>query len=292
MIRFSPDRIRRGIISGLLVFSTLSAQTLPKIEHLDIDAKETGLQIEILFSDPLGKEDVSSWIEQQKWFILNFYNIELPSPDFAEDNTTYPVEEILQARTSDNALQLSFHTGRSLGSFDVIRNDEEKRILIVLVYADFVKPKDVNPSFVFPDLNDAQRKHHPLSWKDNRVRTSIRILCDTKGLPIYVDNKIVGYTPLDDPVDVLPGWHKVGYFPQDFSRDPDIRTPKEKMMFDIMRMGLLDIFIEEGKEETIVLNYQTLDEDVIDYNRRSMASTWVGLSMFFMMMLLLSWGLI
>ena len=63
-------------------------------------------------------------------------------------------------------------------------------------------------------------------------------------------------------------------------------------MFDILRMGLLDIYIEEGKEETIVLSYQTLDEDVIDYNKRFMASTWVGLSMFFMMILLMSWGLI
>ena len=63
-------------------------------------------------------------------------------------------------------------------------------------------------------------------------------------------------------------------------------------MFDILRMGLLDIYIEEGKEETIVLSYQTLDENVIDYNKRFMASAWVGLSMFFMMILLMSWGLI
>ena len=233
-----------------------------------------------------------SWIEQRKWFILNFYNIEHPNSGFGVTYTKFPVVEILQVKTSDNALQLSFHIGRPLGSFDVIRLDEENRILIVLVYADFVEPKDVNPSFIFPELKDAQRKHHPLSWKDNRARTSIRILCDTKGLPIYVDNQIVGKTPLTDPIDVLPGWHKVGYFPQDFSQDSEIQTSKEKMMFDILRMGLLDIYIEEGKEETIVLSYQTLDEDVIDYNKRFMASTWVGLSMFFMMILLMSWGLI
>jgi hypothetical protein len=288
MASISHGRTIWGILSTLLVFSSLGAQTFPKIEHLEINEKDTGLQIELLFSGPLGSEDVSSWIEQRKWFILNFYNIEHPNSGFGVTYTKFPVVEILQVKTSDNALQLSFHIGRPLGSFDVIRLDEENRILIVLVYADFVEPKDVNPSFIFPELKDAQRKHHPLSWKDNRARTSIRILCDTKGLPIYVDNQIVGKTPLTDPIDVLPGWHKVGYFPQ----DPEVRTSKEKMMFDILRMGLLDIYIEEGKEETIVLSYQTLDEDVIDYNKRFMASTWVGLSMFFMMILLMSWGLI
>jgi hypothetical protein len=292
MASISHGRTIWGILSTLLVFSSLGAQTFPKIEHLEINEKDTGLQIELLFSGPLGSEDVSSWIEQRKWFILNFYNIEHPNSGFGVTYTKFPVVEILQVKTSDNALQLSFHIGRPLGSFDVIRLDEENRIIIVLVYADFVEPKDVNPSFIFPELKDAQRKHHPLSWKDNRARTSIRILCDTKGLPIYVDNQIVGKTPLTDPIDVLPGWHKVGYFPQDFTQDPEVRTSKEKMMFDILRMGLLDIYIEEGKEETIVLSYQTLDEDVIDYNKRFMASTWVGLSMFFMMILLMSWGLI
>jgi hypothetical protein len=292
MASISHGRTIWGILSTLLVFSSLGAQTFPKIEHLEINEKDTGLQIELLFSGPLGSEDVSSWIEQRKWFILNFYNIEHPNSGFGVTYTKFPVVEILQVKTSDNALQLSFHIGRPLGSFDVIRLDEENRIIIVLVYADFVEPKDVNPSFIFPELKDAQRKHHPLSWKDNRARTSIRILCDTKGLPIYVDNQIVGKTPLTDPIDVLPGWHKVGYFPQDFSQDSEIQTSKEKMMFDILRMGLLDIYIEEGKEETIVLSYQTLDEDVIDYNKRFMASTWVGLSMFFMMILLMSWGLI
>ena len=36
-------------------------------------------------------------------------------------------------------------------------------------------------------------------------------------------------------------------------------------MNDILVMGRLDVFVDEGKHETIVLNYQTLDEEVIDY---------------------------
>ena len=56
-------------------------------------------------------------------------------------------------------------------------------------------------------------------------------------------------------------------------------------------MGRLDVFVEEGKHETIVLNYQTLDEEVIDYNKRFQTGSMVGFSLFFTMILLMSWGL-
>ena len=77
---------------------------------------------------------------------------------------------------------------------------------------------------------------------------------------------MVGISPLKNSIDVLPGWHKVGYFPNDYSKDSNKLTSKEKILNDILVMGRLDVFVEEGKEETIVLNYQTLDEEVVDYN--------------------------
>ena len=66
---------------------------------------------------------------------------------------------------------------------------------------------------------------------------------------------------------------------------------KEKMLNDILVMGRLDVFVEEGKNETIVLNYQTLDEEVIDYNKRFQTGSIFGFSLFFTMILLMSWGL-
>ena len=122
-------------------------------------------------------------------------------------------------------------------------------------------------------------------------RTMLEIICDTKGLPVYVDNQLVGYSPLKNPIDVLPGWHKVGYFPNNSSQDSDRLSPKDKMVNDILIMGRLDVFVEEGKHETIVLNYQSLEEDVIDYNKRFQTGTWTGFSLFFLMILLMSWGL-
>ena len=57
---------------------------------------------------------------------------------------------------------------------------------------------------------------------------NIRNLCDTKGLPIYVDGHLVDIS-LKNPIDVLPGWHKVGYFPNDYTKDNNVLI-KEKIM--------------------------------------------------------------
>ena len=121
----------------------------------------------------------------------------------------------------------------------------------------------------------------------NFIRNRLRY----KRSPIYVDGQMVGISPLNGSIDVLPGWHKVGYFPNDYSRDSNKLTSKEKILNDILVMGRLDVFVEEGKHETIVLNYQTLDEEVIDYNKKFQTGTVVGFSLFFTMILLMSWGL-
>ena len=261
----------------------LSSKTIPT---------ETGVKLEFIFSSNIKKEDVSSWIEQGNWFILNFYNIIRPEPGFFKNLITYPVREVEEKWIQNsNSLQLSIQVNRNVGIFDVLFHDEGRKIDIVITYSDFVEAKDANPSFVFPDFKDSKKKSHPLSWKEVRERTSLEIICDTKGLPIYVDGQMVGISPLEGSIDVLPGWHKVGYFPNDYSKNSNKLTSKEKMLNDIIVMGRLDVFVEEGKHETIVLNYQTLDEEVIDYNKRFQTGSMVGFSLFFTMILLMSWGL-
>ena len=53
---------------------------------------ETGVKLEFIFSSNIKKEDVSSWIEQENWFILNFYNIIRPELGFFKNLITYPVK--------------------------------------------------------------------------------------------------------------------------------------------------------------------------------------------------------
>lgn len=281
-----------GIIELTLLPSMVYAQDMPLILSSKTTPTETGIRFEFLLSSYIKRDDVSSWIEQENWFILNFYNVIRPKSEFFNNLITYPVRKVDQSWIQNsNSLQLSIQINRSIGIFDVLIHDKGRKIEIVITYSDFIEAKEKNPSYVFPDLKDSKKKSHPLSWKDSRERTSLEIICDTKGLPIYLDGQMVGVSPLKNPIDVLPGWHKVGYFPNDYSKDSNKLTSKEKLLNDILVMGRLDVFIEEGKHETIVLNYQTLDEEVIDYNKRFQTGTMVGFSLFFTMILLMSWGL-
>jgi len=286
----TPSKSHWGMLLWVIFCSISMNQDLPVALSSKIEATETGLRIEFEFSSHIERADVSSWIEQKNWFILNFYNIIRPESDFFHNLISYPIQDI-QQNWSQNSLQLSIQISRSIGMFDVLLDDLKSKVVIVLTYADYVEEKEVNPSFVFPTPKDAQKRSHPTSWKDARERTTLEIMCDTKGLPIYVDGHLVGNSPLKNPVDVLPGWHKVGYFPNDYTQDVNALTSKEKIMNDILVMGRLDVFVEEGTHETIVLNYQTLGEEVIDYNKRFQSGTMIGLSLFFMTILLMSWGL-
>ena len=292
MKTFFSSTLLWGIISLIVIPNVVLSQDLPQILSSKTMPTETGVKLEFVLSSYIKKDDVSSWIEQDNWFILNFYNVIRPESEFFKNLITYPVREVEQAwLQNSNSLQLSIQVNRSIGIFDVLIHDEGRTVSIIITYSDFIEAKEVNPSFVFPDLKNSQKKSHPLSWKDVRERTSLEIICDTKGLPIYVDGQMVGISPLKNSIDVLPGWHKVGYFPNDYSKDSNKLTSKEKILNDILVMGRLDVFVEEGKEETIVLNYQTLDEEVVDYNKRFQTGTMVGFSLFFTMILLMSWGL-
>ena len=166
---------------------------------------ETGLKIEFQLSSYIERADISSWIEQDKWFIINFYNIIRPAWKIFDEIIGYPIRD-LQQTWSQNS-QLSMQINRSIGIFDVILHDQGRKVLIILTYSDHVEEKKLS-IFCIPDLKDAQ-KTHPTSWKDARERTTLEIICDTEGLPIYVDGHLVGYSPLKNRVDVLPGWHRL-----------------------------------------------------------------------------------
>ena len=107
------------------------AQDLPVLLSSKSEETETGLRIEFQFSSHIERADVSSWIEQKNWFILNFYNIIRPEPDFFQNISSYPIQDIQQS-WSQNALQLSIQISLSIGMFDVIIDDKNNLVSIVL----------------------------------------------------------------------------------------------------------------------------------------------------------------
>jgi len=283
-----------------LFFTQLFGQGQSKIVHADIISENDKVEISFVFDNIIDRDDVSGWIDRTNYFTLSLFNIFLNSGDIFDKEFKYPLISVETADT-EGSPQIIFHTAKALESYQLIRHSKGKNLLVILHYSSdeekVVKEDgELVQSFIVEELPDTfdvmkDRWRHPATWKDARERSSIRILCDTKDLPIYVDNQLVGKSPLDFAVDVLPGWHQVGYFPNDPAMMPNPRSPKEKMMDNILRMGILDVYVEEGKEQEIVLNYQNLDQDVIAFQKSIMAGSWIGFSLFFVLIMLISWGI-
>ena len=288
----------------LLYFSLflvqLFGQGQSKIVHADIVSETDKIEISFIFDEIIDRDDVSGWIDRTNYFTLSLFNISLALNKIIDKEHKYPLISVETADT-DGSVQMIFHTAKALDSYQLIRHSKGKNLLVILNYLSDDKKNikdegELVKSFIVEELPDTfdvmkDRWRHPRNWKDARERSSIRILCDTKDLPIYVDNQLVGKSPLDFAVDVLPGWHQVGYFPNDPALMPNPRSPKEKMMDSILRMGVLDVYVEEGKEQEIVLNYQSLDQDVLAYQKSITAGSWIGFSLFFVLIMLVSWGI-
>ena len=288
------------LIQWFFFLSFLIGQGQSKIVHADIISEPDKVEITFIFDEIIDRDDVSGWIDRNNYFTLSLFNVSMGSRDIFSKKYKYPLISVETVDT-DGSVQIIFNTARVLDSYQLIRHSKGKNLLVILNYLKEEKQLDKEEgelvqSFIVEELPDTfdimkDRWRHPKTWKDARERSSIRILCDTEDLPIYVDNQLVGLSPLEYAVDVLPGWHQVGYFPTDPALIPAPRSPKEKMMDNILRMGILDVYVEEGKEQEIVLNYQNLDQDVLAFQRSITAGSWIGFSLFFLLIMLISWGI-
>ena len=288
------------LVFGFLFLSYLSGQSQSSIVHADILSESDKIEITFVFDEIIDRDDVSGWIDRNNYFTLSLFNVSMSSNEIFDKKFKYPLLSVESADT-DGSVQIIFNTARALDGYQLIRHSKGKNLLVILNYLAEEEQIDKEEgelvqSFIVeesPDTFDIMkdRWRHPKTWKDDRQRSSIRILCDTENLPIYVDNQLVGKSPLEYAVDVLPGWHQVGYFPTDPALTPVPRSPKEKMMDNILRMGILDIYVEDGKEQEIVLNYQNLDQDVLAFQRSISAGSWIGFSLFFLLIMLISWGI-
>ncbi len=288
------------LIQWVFFLSFLIGQGQSKIVNADIISEPDKVEITFIFNEIIDRDDVSGWIDRNNYFTLSLFNVSMGSRDIFSKKYKYPLISV-ETADSDGSVQIIFNTARVLDSYQLIRHSKGKNLLVILNYLNEEKQLDKEKgelvqSFIVEELPDTfdimkDRWRHPKTWKDARERSSIRILCDTEDLPIYVDNQLVGKSPLEYAVDVLPGWHQVGYFPTDPALIPAPRSPKEKMMDNILRMGILDVYVEEGKEQEIVLNYQNLDQDVLAFQRSITAGSWIGFSLFFLLIMLISWGI-
>ena len=129
-----------------------------------------------------------------------------------------------------------------------------------------------------------------IEWDEKREPiTAIQIFCDTEGIPIFVDGIQVGASPIKEAIQVAPGWHQVSYFPPNMSINTGSLSQNRKMR-DLIQIARQDVLVEEGKTVRVVLSYRSLEGEALEYEQRLSSSRWVGLSMVFVIIGLITWA--
>ena len=130
-----------------------------------------------------------------------------------------------------------------------------------------------------------------IEWDEKREPiTAIQIYCDTEGIPIFVDGIQVGASPIKEAVQVAPGWHQVSYFPPNMNINTGSMSQNRKMR-DLIQIARQDVLVEEGKTVRVVLSYRSLEGEALEYEQRLSSSRWVGLSMVFVLVGLMTWAM-
>jgi len=145
------------------------------------------------------------------------------------------------------------------------------KILIILLF-----------SFSFSQEIDWNKKPTPI--------TALQIFCDTDGIPIFLNGMQVGASPIKDPIQVAPGWHQVSYFPPNMLLNTQSISQNKKMR-DMIHLARQDILVEEGKTVRVVLSYRSIEAEAMSYENKLSSSRLIGLTMVFISLGLLSWGL-
>ena len=137
-------------------------------------------------------------------------------------------------------------------------------------------------SFPFSQEIDWNKKPTPI--------TALQIFCDTDGIPIFLNGMQVGASPIKDPIQVAPGWHQVSYFPPNMLLNTQSISQNKKMR-DMIHLARQDILVEEGKTVRVVLSYRSIEAEALSYENKLSSSRLIGLTMVFISLGLLSWGL-
>ena len=130
-----------------------------------------------------------------------------------------------------------------------------------------------------------------IEWDEKREPiTAIQIFCDTEGIPIFVDGIQVGASPIKEAIQVAPGWHQVSYFPPNMNINTGSMSQNRKMR-DLIQIARQDVLVEEGNTVRVVLSYRSLEGEALEYEQRLSSSRWVGLSMVFVLIGLMTWAM-
>jgi len=181
---------------------------------------------------------------------------------------------------------------------------------------EFRKEKEV-PNFLQTEresLNYSSNDNEQYHWKDRigvmRPETmarrqndpgfmyynnsGINVEANIDGVPIYIDGKYVGETPLKRPVQVEPGWHQVSGFSPVYTQlasnkglqyvgyDPIIENNK--------LYGATTVYTEGGKMETVELRFNQMGDTPKKWKEVSGGMN-IGIPMILFIFGMMTWGM-
>jgi len=122
----------------------------------------------------------------------------------------------------------------------------------------------------------------------------IRVETNMAGIPIYINGKLVGDTPITIPVQVEPGWHQVSGFSPVYKQVVDSDglsyVGSDPIIRNNQLFGAKTVFVESGKVANVSLKFNTMGNTPKKW--REMKGGWIaGFPMVLLLISFITWSL-
>ena len=122
----------------------------------------------------------------------------------------------------------------------------------------------------------------------------IRVETNMAGIPIYINGKHVGETPLNGPVQVEPGWHQISGFSPVYKQvaesDGLSLVSNDPIVKNNQLFGSKTVFVESGKVANVSLKFNRMGNTPKKW--KEIKGGWiVGLPMILFLFTSITWGL-
>ena len=143
--------------------------------------------------------------------------------------------------------------------------------------------------FIFSWLLIAALVAQELDWELDQRPAGLKIICDTAGIPLFVDGQFVGRSPLVEIIQVTPGSHQVSCFPGNVAV-PTGNSAQDSYIRDLLALGRKTVQATAGETVEVGLTYRELGLEVEEYQERFDSAPWIGGLMIITVFLLIGWA--